>query len=245
MILLERCDAGRQLAERLAERALQDPVVLAIPPGGVRLGWEIAQRLRAPMDVCSALEVIIPGERGVRIGAVADGRFTAAPRQRPESGREGDPGYIRRLVDFDIERQKAQDTSYRRGQPRLDIWKRDVVLVDDGWPTPDTVLAAVEAIRRRGAASIIYATPQCQSEIFARMGLDVGLESLHPRQPCRSVLLIDSRVRPVNESETAELIRKSRLAGNLQAEPLMKAIPGASAAAQASNVALVHSGSYC
>lgn len=244
-ILLERVEAGRQLAERLIDRGLQNPAILVIPPGGVRIGWKIAQRLGAPMDVISVLEVIVPGERGARIGAVADGLFMPAPNPNTEPGTQRDEGYVSRLVGFDIQRQMAQDTYYRREQPRLDLRNRNVVLVDDGWATPDMIVAAVAAIRRRGATAIMYATPQCQIETYARLGADVGLVSIYPRQPCRSVVLIDGTFTQLTPSETAELIRKSRLAGNPQVEPLMNPIPGASAAAQASNMALVHFGSYC
>lgn len=243
MTLLERCEAGRRLAERLAGCSLQNPAVLVMPPGGVRVGWEIAQRLNAPMDVISALEVIVPGERGMRIGAVSEGAFVAGTASyRAGNHREAD--YVRRLVEFDAQRQAGQDACYRGRQRRLDVRNRDVVLVDDGWATPDMILAAMEAIRRRGAAARLLVTPQCQTETYARLAPEVQVISLYPRGPARSIILID-RPLPLTPGEISEFIGKSRRPTPAQVEPLMKAIPGLSAASQASNVAGSQRGSNC
>jgi putative phosphoribosyl transferase len=236
VILLERGEAGRRLAERLAECQLRNPVVMVMPPGAVRVGWEIAQRLNASMDVISALEVIVPGERGVRIGAVSEGAFVAGTVGSP-AGNHRDADYVRRLVEFDAQRQAGQDACYRGGLPRLDTRNRDVVLVDDGWATPDMILAAMEAIRRRGAAARIFATPQCQTETYARVAPEVHLVSLYPREPSRSITLVDKSLLQLTPGETADLIRKSRIPAPAQVEPLMKAMPGVRAASQASNVA--------
>jgi len=237
MILLERGEAARRLAERLAECPLQNPAVMVMPPGGVRVGWKIARWLNAPMDVISALEVIVPGERGTRIGAVSEGAFVAGTvRSRPENNEDADD-YVRRLVEFDAQRQAGQDACYRGGLPRLDTRNRDVVLIDDGWATPDMILVAMEAIRRRGAAAMIFATPQCQTETYARMAPEVHLVSLYPRQPFRSITLVDKSLPQVTPDETAALIRKSRLPSRAQVEPLMNAMPGLSAASHASIVA--------
>lgn len=239
MFILERIEAGRRLAERVAGRKLLRPVVLVIPPGGVLPGWEIARTLKAPIDVISVSEVVVPGERAVRLGAVSDGAFVAV-REKLPAGLDRNGEYVRRLVDLEIGRQVAQDQAYRDRMPRLNIAQRDVILVDDGWATPDMIQAAVEGIRRRGPSSILYASAQCQTEAAERCGSDVTQESLYAWQPYRTILLTDGAAGKVTVAEASALIRKSRLIAEIQGEPLMKAMPGPRAASHASNVALSH-----
>jgi putative phosphoribosyl transferase len=238
MITLSRNEAGRQLARRVMDRRLADPVVVVIPPGGVRIGWEIARRLRAPMDVMTVSPVEIPGPCARIIAAVADERVTPAGEYR-----DVDASYRERMTACATDVQRVHDALYRHGQPRLDLANRDVILVDDGWSTPLMLTAALGAIRSRGAATICLATPQCAPEVVPVLGEDVQLVSLFACRECRSVTLVDVNYRQLTDREAEELIRLTRLLRKPQPEPLMKAMPGASEASQACSVSRVHSGS--
>lgn len=235
MVLLGRVEAGCRLAEKLMNRQWRSPSVLVIPPGGVWVGWEIVKQLIAPMDVISALEVIVPGTRCLRIGAVSEGVFVAGTA-RSSSGNRGDVDYVRRLVAIDVQRQARLDSAYRGDQARLILGTE----MSFWWTTggrPDMILAMLHSIQRRGALSVTLATPQCQTETSARMASAVHLVSLLPRAASRSILLIDESLYQVTPEETAELIRISRRPSVSQVEPLMNAMPGLSAASQASRVA--------
>src|SRR5680860_401893 len=73
VIFSDRRDAGRQLAERLAAQELVDPVVLALPRGGVPVAYEVARRLRAPLDVIVARKIGAPWRPELGVGAIAEG----------------------------------------------------------------------------------------------------------------------------------------------------------------------------
>lgn len=238
MITMSRNEAGRRLAPALIERRLADPVVIAMAPGGVRIAWEIARRLRAPMDVMTVIPVEIPGPLGRIIGMVADERVT------PTDGYpEMEVSYRERLTACATDVQRVRDAVYRHGLPRLELEQRDVVLVDDGWSTPLQVRAALAAIRARGPATITVATPQCSSDLEPVLGEAAALVKLYGCREGRRVMLVDTNYRQLTDREAEELIRLSRLFRRAQPEPLMNAMPGDSEASQACRISVVHSGS--
>lgn len=82
----DRRDAGRRLADALAADHFVDPIVLALPRGGVPMGYEIATRLGAPLEVFVARKVGAPGREELGIGAVAEGGATVAAPSARELG---------------------------------------------------------------------------------------------------------------------------------------------------------------
>jgi predicted phosphoribosyltransferase len=239
MLLLDRSEIGRELAGRLAAWNWRQPVVMAIPPGGVLIGLAIAQRLNAPLDVVSALEVLLPGPRGTRLGAVAPGVFIPAPESS-----QVDPGYLARLREADTGRQLADEKAYRGRQPPIELGGRDVIVVDDGWATPLMIHAAIESVARRGPAGITFASAECLVEAQQRIGRRATIVSLQVPRACRDLLLMDQRLCQMTQPEAARLIASTRGATAAQAGPWMDSIPGKSADRQASNVAAVHSESH-
>ncbi len=157
----DRQDAGRQLAERLAHRHDADPVVLALPRGGVPVGYEIAVRLDAPLDVLLVRKLGAPGFPELGVGAVVDG----TPPQRFLNERvieavQPPPGYLaaeeQRQLQALVERRRL----FRRDRPALPLRGRSVILVDDGIATGGTVRVALQALAQSGARSIVLAVPE-------------------------------------------------------------------------------------
>ena len=168
----DRNDAGRQLAEVLAERNdLADAVVLGIPRGGVIVAAEVAGRLGLPLDVVITSKIGAPGNPEYAVGAVdPDGVVTAGARTGYSAT---ELEHLGRPVK---ERIAARLEVYRAGQPEVGVAGRTVVVCDDGIATGLTVVAAYEYLRRLGASKVIVATPVSAPDSAARlreMGADV------------------------------------------------------------------------
>jgi putative phosphoribosyl transferase len=166
----DRADAGRQLAERLLELNLDDPVILALPRGGVPVALPVARALRAPLDLALVRKIGAPGHPEFGIGAVVDG---ANPQvvlnEEIVEQLNIPPGYIeqegRRQLD-EIERRRAR---YLGGRPPLDLAGRTVVVVDDGIATGGTVRAALGGIARARPARLIVAVPVAPRDAIAEL----------------------------------------------------------------------------
>jgi putative phosphoribosyl transferase len=164
----DRASAGCELARHLPRRRLHDPVVLALPRGGVPVAREVADRLHAPLDVLVVRKVGAPGREELGLGAVGEDGVTVL-----------DPQLIRYLglSDEQVERAvaKARDELERRlaATPRadgpVDVAGRDVVVVDDGIATGGTAMAAVDVLRHRGARRVIVAIPVASADGVARL----------------------------------------------------------------------------
>lgn len=155
-----RRDAGRQLAALLSRYQDQQPVVLALPRGGVPVGYEIAKALEAPLDVLLVRKIGAPAHPELAIGAVVDG---ANPQmvlneqlvRQLEVGEEYIKTEERRQL-AEIERRRRL---YHGGRVALDISGRTVIVVDDGIATGATVKAALLALARSRPARLVLAVP--------------------------------------------------------------------------------------
>ncbi len=172
-IFLDRQDAGRRLAERLATYAgRSDVCVLALPRGGVEVGAEVARGLGAPLDVLVVRKLGMPWQPELAMGAVAGGGVRVLNEQVvselgiPAAVIEGVAEEERREV---VRRERA----YRGSAPALDVRDWTVILVDDGIATGSTARAAVRALRAMGPARIVLATPVAPPDACARLEREV------------------------------------------------------------------------
>ena len=158
-VFADRADAGMALAQQLRRRSFQTPVlVLALPRGGVAVGFEVARMLDAPLDVMLVRKVGMPGQPELAIGAVASGDIVVHDRTLEQEI----PG-IAEAFDRIAARERLEllrrEQVYRAGLAPLQLKDKTVVLVDDGLATGSTMLAAVRAARAAGAAAIVVAAP--------------------------------------------------------------------------------------
>jgi predicted phosphoribosyltransferase len=154
-----RTDAGRQLAEKLAAYANQpDVLVLALPRGGVPVGFEVAHALGAPLDVFVVRKLGVPGYEELAMGAVATGglRVLNDDIVRGLGIREIE---IDAVVARELQELARRARLYRGDRPPPDVGGRTVILVDDGLATGATMRAAVQALRQQLPARIVVAVP--------------------------------------------------------------------------------------
>ena len=159
MMFRDRYDAGETLAERLREFAGRpDVVVLALPRGGVPVGYVVARELGVPLDVFVVRKLGTPGQPELAMGAIASGGMRVLNRDVVES--LGIPDWaIEQVTRQEEEEMRRRERQYRGERPPLEARGKTVILVDDGLATGSTMRAAAAALRKAGAARIVVAVP--------------------------------------------------------------------------------------
>jgi predicted phosphoribosyltransferase len=164
----DRADGGRQLGERLKGRELRDPLVLAIPRGGVATGLALAQELGAELDVVLSRKLRAPYQPEYAIGAIAeDGQVTLNPGAAEESGASS--GYLEREKRHQLGEIARRKKLFRDVRPAARIAGRSVIVTDDGIATGSTMIAALQAVRAQGPHELIMAVPVAPPERLEQM----------------------------------------------------------------------------
>ncbi len=154
----DRVDAGRRVGEALKERPFRDPLVLAIPRGGVVTGFAVARELGAELDVVLARKLRAPSNPEYAVGAVAeDGRMTINPEARRVIGVVG--GNLEAERVYQLGEIARRMKLFRAVRPRARITGRSVIVTDDGIATGSTMIAALQAVRAQKPYELIVAVP--------------------------------------------------------------------------------------
>lgn len=170
----DRAQAGAMLAQALTEHAARavphDPLVFALPRGGVPVALPVAQALDAPLDLLFVRKIGAPGQPEFAIAAVVEGA-EGEPVTNPEIAQglrlpQGwlEEGRVRGAAE--IARQRAR---YCPGRARLPVRDRSVIIVDDGVATGTSLFAAIAALRREGPRDITVAVPVAPPETLERL----------------------------------------------------------------------------
>ena len=168
-----REEAGRLLADRLNEHANRtDVVVLALPRGGVPVGFEIAKALHVPLDVFVVRKLGVPGHEELAMGAIASGGVRVLNEDVVrELGLP--PSIIDRAAQREEQELRRRELAYRDNRPFPELQGRIVILVDDGLATGSTMRAAARALRGHRPARIIVAVPTAAPETCEAMRSEV------------------------------------------------------------------------
>lgn len=180
-----RRDAGRQLAARLEEKTLRDPVIVALPRGGVPVAFEVARTLAAPLEVLLVRKLGAPFQPELALGAMADGD---PPEVELDEELMRSCGADRRYMEEEIARQDQVLRQRRREYSAFigvsSLQGRTAVLIDDGAATGASVRAALRALRRRRPEAVVVALPiasrEAAADLSGRADLFVCLETPFP-----------------------------------------------------------------
>jgi putative phosphoribosyl transferase len=165
----DRREAGRYLGRALAELAEHDRLlVLAIPRGGVPVGYEVATALGAPLDVITVRKLGHPEQPELAMGAIASGGVRVL---NPDVTLGVSQLAIERVTERERRELERRERAYRGDRPPEDPAGRVVVLVDDGLATGASMRAAIAALRQRGPARIIAAVPVAPPSAATQMRL--------------------------------------------------------------------------
>lgn len=160
MLFEDREDAGRRLAERLRHYADENPVVFALPRGGVPVGFEVSRSLNAPLEVIVARKLGAPGQPEFGIGAVALGSVRVLNERAVQALGIPDD-YLDRIAEKETAEAERRLRLFRGDLPYPDLSGRTAILVDDGLATGVTARAALFALRRMEPARLVLAVPVC------------------------------------------------------------------------------------
>ena len=160
----DRAEAGRVLAQRL-KRAVEarDILVLALPRGGVPVGFEIALAFHADLEVFLVRKLGVPGHEELAMGAIASGGVRVLNHSLIEQLRIP-AAALDRITEREQKEIARREAFYREGRPALPVSKRTIVLVDDGLATGASMLAAARAVAAQSPEKIVVAVPVASPE---------------------------------------------------------------------------------
>lgn len=160
----DRRDAGHKLAQELLHYANRlDVIILALPRGGVPVGYEVALALQAPLDVFIVRKLGVPGHEELAIGAIASGGIRVLNEELIRALRIPDE-IIDRVAERELQELRRREQKYRGDRPAPELQKRTVILVDDGLATGASMRAAVAGLRARHPERIVVAVPTAAPE---------------------------------------------------------------------------------
>ncbi len=166
----DRQDAGRRLASALLIYKDRDPVVLALPRGGVPVAAEVASALHAPIDLVLVRKIGLPQQPELAMGAVVDGGAPIVIRNEDVISAAGvdadDFDAVRDLEIAEIERRRQR---YLKDRARAEIAGKTAIVIDDGIATGATMRAALRAIRKRGPGELVLAVPVAPADTIAEL----------------------------------------------------------------------------
>lgn len=201
----------------MAARAPENPVVLALPRGGVPVAFEVAKALAAPLDVLMVRKIGAPGHEEYGIGAVVDG---PAPQvvidHFAARMASADRAYIDRTVARELAEIERRRSAYCTGDP-IALAGRTVVVVDDGIATGGTARAALQALGKSGASRVVLAVPVAPPDCLAPLrALCDEVITLSTPDPFYAV---GAHYRDFTQTEDAEVIRLLAEARRWSADP--------------------------
>ena len=164
MLFTDRHDAGKRLAHVLMTYQADLPVVVGLPRGGVPVAYEVAKALGAPLDVLGVRKLGAPGNPEYGIGAIAEEGVRVASRH-DLAELNISQSTLSDLITRETAELQSRLASIRAVHPPVDVAGRTVLLIDDGLATGITAVAAVRALRLRGANKIVLAIPVCAASM--------------------------------------------------------------------------------
>lgn len=173
MIFDDRVDAGRLLAEALKEYANQaDTIILALPRGGVVVGYEVASALNLPLDIICPRKIGAPFNPELAIGAVTE-TGEGILSEELVTALEVPKTYIQAAIEREKEEALWRLKHYRGGRAPRQIRGKTTILVDDGLATGSTMRAAIKTCRAEGAHPLVLAVPVSPPDTLKQLQKEV------------------------------------------------------------------------
>jgi putative phosphoribosyl transferase len=168
-----RIDAGRKLAAELVRFKDRQPVVLALPRGGVPVAAEVASALDAPLDLILVRKIGVPFQPELAMGAVADGGTPLVVRNEDVIRLAGiNEADFKAVCDDELAEIERRRQRYLGERARVDVAGRTAIVIDDGIATGATTRAALRATRVRGPQTLVLAVPVAPTDTVAELRSD-------------------------------------------------------------------------
>lgn len=212
-IFRDRTEAGQVLAKRLLRFKGEHPVVLALPRGGVTIGFEIARALEAPLDVVLVRKIGAPMQPELAVAAVVDGETPELVMNENIVALLGLPDeYLMAERDRQLQEIERRRALYLAGRTRPSITGKTAIVVDDGIATGATAKAALHAVRRAKPKRLVLAVPVAPPETIDEMaGIVDEIECLESPPDFGAIGMFYEDFSQVSDSDvTAMLAQASR-----------------------------------
>lgn len=205
----DRHQAGRALAEQLEQyRGRADLLVLALPRGGVAVGFEVAHALQAPLDIFVVRKLGFPGHEEYAMGAIASGGVRV---MNPLPGTTVSPKAMEAVIAREQAELVRRERLYRGDRPPVSIRGRTVIVVDDGLATGSTMRAAVLAIRQQQPARLVVGVPVGAAETCEQLRTEADeVVCCATPYPFRAVGLWYREFPQATDDEVHELLEEAR-----------------------------------
>jgi predicted phosphoribosyltransferase len=214
----DRHDAGRRLAAELRPYAHRpDVLVLALPRGGVPVGYEVATALDVPLDVFVVRKLGLPWHEELAMGAIASGGVRILDRELLRVARVSDAD-LARVTAAERSELERRERQYRDGRPFPDLHGLTVILVDDGLATGSTMRAAVEALRLERPARIVVAVPVAAPETCdAFRDIADEVHCAETPEPFRAVGMWYDDFSQTTDEDVTDLLQRARRGSHVTA----------------------------
>jgi putative phosphoribosyl transferase len=206
-----RSEAGRKLAIALSKYKDGQPVILALPRGGLPVAAEVATALNAPLDLVLVRKIGVPFQPELAMGAVVDGGDPIIVRNedviRMAGIDESEFNVVRDTELAEIERRRAR---YLGTRERADVAGRTAIVIDDGVATGATTRAALHAVRARNPKTLVLAVPVAPSDSLKSLSREVDdLVCLEDHEPFGAIGFYYRDFRQVSDEEVIEILQRT------------------------------------
>jgi putative phosphoribosyl transferase len=216
LVFADRCEAGRRLVPFLMKFGDQNPIVLALPRGGLPVAFEVAQSLNAPLDVVLVRKIGAPGHKELGLGAVVDGADAQVVlNEAIVDAVQPSPAYLEAEISRQLAEIERRRHIYRGDDPPLDIAGHTAIVIDDGIATGGTMKAVLRALARLEPRKLVLAVPVAPSESLSALSSDVDeIVCLLVPDTFFAVGMHYRDFHEISDQEAVELLHRSKTSGS-------------------------------
>ncbi|WP_170480781.1 phosphoribosyltransferase [Ruegeria arenilitoris] len=208
----DRAEAGRRLGKRLQTMELDDPVVYALPRGGVPVAVEVAHAIKAPLDLIFVRKIGAPGSPEVALGAIVDGKNPQTVINKEVQRRShADANYLEKAGARELHELERRRSRYLGDRAQISAKDKTAVIVDDGLATGATMKAALIAMTQQGPKKVCIAVPVAPAEVAKEFeSLADEVVCLNPAQLFFGVGAFYDDFHQLSDEETIGLLQAGR-----------------------------------
>src|SRR5271166_3180862 len=208
MSFRNRSEAGKMLARALQRYAGQNPVILALPRGGVPVAAEVAAALTAALDLVLVRKIGVPWRPELAMGAVVDGAAPIIVRNEDVIRHLAiDEAEFKQVCDEELAEIESRRRRYLGARAPIEVKNRVTIVIDDGIATGATVRAALRATRMRAPKTLVLAVPVASTEALAEVGQEADdVICLEAHELLGAIGLYYSDFRQTSDEEVIEAI---------------------------------------